>query len=193
MKNLLKIALLTVVAIVAGACDKEEEKIHTTCPELSPQEFTVDYINTVIQESRALGLAAEEFAAILCEKQWADKVYLQYDPDWTNPGVIHAIIRGEEVVPMAPGAGFHYAFRADGTGFDYSDTVQPDGGDITWSWDPASMVLKIDYADGRGANLHIQGFSQTGFVGYEHRIFTDPTTQEVEQHRIHQYLFVASE
>ncbi len=85
---------------------------------------------------------------------------------------------------MVPGFGSLYTLEADGTGFDHVDRVQPNGGAITWSWDPVALVLAIDYADGRGLSLQIQSFSQEGFVGYEHRILSDP-----ERHGIRQYLF----
>ena len=185
MKKLFKLLFLAAGAVAGAACeDKDQGSMHTTCPVLDPEQTVVEYIDTVIQESRALGLEAEEFASILCGKQWRDEVYVQYDADWTNLKVIYATINGEQLFPMAPGFGCLYTFEADGTGFDHFDTVQSEGGAITWSWDPVALVLDIDYADGRGLTLHIQSFSQEDFVGYEHRIFSEP-----EQHRIHQYLF----
>ncbi len=185
MKNLFKLLLLAAAAVAGAACeDKDQGSMHITCPESDPEQTVVEYIDTVIQEDRALGLEAEEFASILCGEKWSDEVYVQYDADWMNREVIYATINGVQLFPMAPGFGFLYTFEADGTGLDLVDRVQPDGGAITWSWDPVALVLAIDYADGRGLSLQIQSFSQEGFVGYEHRILSDS-----KQHRIHQYLF----
>ncbi len=182
MKNLLKIALLTVVAIVAGACDNEEEVVQT------PEMIINSHFNDLISESEAEGLNPEEFPSILGGKSWHDAVCVRYGADWSNPKVIYATINGEMIVPIAPGLGISYEFYPDGTGLYYINAV-PEDNSLTWSWDPASMTLEIDHASDGCSKMQIQLFTKDSFIGYQRIIRIDSKTGEQHPY-IEQTLFV---